>query len=82
MVICIGVALLLLGPWLPCPSLWANLGLVFPVPGMWAYCWVLFAYPGLWGFCLVVLLVVPVCGCWVVFFMFDWLFVLVVPICG
>ena len=55
---------------------------VFPVPEMWAYCWVLFAYPGLWGFCLVVLLVVPVCGCWVLFFMFDWLFVLVVPICG
>ena len=82
MVICIGVGLLLLGPWLPCPGLWAVLGLFFPVPGMWAYCWVLFAYPGLWGFCLVVLLVVPVCGCWVLFFMFDWLFVLVVPICG
>ena len=33
MVICIGESLLLLGPWLPCPGLWANLGLVFPDPG-------------------------------------------------
>ena len=55
---------------------------VFPVPRMWACCLVLFAYPGLWGFYLVVLLVVPVCGCWVLFFRFDWLFVLVVPVCG
>ena len=55
---------------------------VFPVPGMWACCLVLFAYPGLWGFCLVVLLVVPVCGCWVLFFRFEWLFVFVVPVCG
>ena len=39
-------------------------------------------FPGLWGFCLVVLLVVPVCGCWVLFFWFDWLFVLVIPVCG
>ena len=43
---------------------------------------VLFAYPGLWGLCLVVLLVVPVCGCWVLFIRFAWLFVLVVPVCG
>ena len=55
---------------------------VFPVPEMWACCLVLFAYPGLWGFCLVVLLVVPVCGCWVLFFRFYWLFVFVVPVCG
>ena len=55
---------------------------VFHVPVMWACCLVLFAYPGLWAFCLVVLLVVPVCGCWVLFFRFDWLFVLVVPVCG
>ena len=27
------------------------------------------------GFCLVVLLVVPVCGCWVLLFSFVWLFV-------
>ena len=31
---------------------------------------------------LVVLLVVPVCGCWVLLFSFVWLFVLVVPVCG
>ena len=30
------------------------------------------------GFCLAVLLVVHVFGCWG----FDWLFVLVVPVCG
>ena len=29
MVICIGVGLSLLGPWLPCPGLWAVLGLFF-----------------------------------------------------
>ena len=34
-------------------------------------------FPGLWGICLVVLLVVPVCGCWILIFWFDWLFVLV-----
>ena len=36
MVICIGVGLTLLGPWLPRPGLWAVLWLLFPVPGMWA----------------------------------------------
>ena len=51
MVICIGVGMTLLGPWVPSPGLWAVLGLFFPVPGLWAcFCLVLFAFPGLWGF--------------------------------
>ena len=33
MVLCIGVGLLLLGPWLPCPGLWAILGLFSLCPG-------------------------------------------------
>ena len=50
-----------------------------PWPGLWAVTWFVFLCPGcglvVWfcllpravGFCLVVLLVVPVCGCWVCF---------------
>ena len=64
------------------PGLWAVLGLFFLCPGCGIAVLVLFAYPGPWGFCLVVLLVVPVCGCWVWLFRFVWLFVLVVPVCG
>ena len=82
MVICIGMGLTLLGPWVPWPGLWAVLGLFFLCPGCGLLVLVLFAFPGLWGFCLVVLV-----GCarmWVLglFFSFDWLFVLFVPVCG
>ena len=38
---------------------------VLPVPGMWASCFGFGCLPRAVGFCLVVLLVVPVCGCWV-----------------
>ena len=82
MVICIGVGLTLLGHWVPWPGLWAVLGFFFLCQGCGLVVLVLFAYPGLWGFSLVVLLVVPVCGCWVWLFSFVWLFVLVVPVCG
>ena len=82
MVICIGVGLTLLGPWVPWPGLWAVLGLFFLCPGCGLLVLVLFAFPGLGGFCLVVL----VCCArkWVLglFFSFDWLFVLFVPVCG
>ena len=43
---------------------WAIFGLYFPLPGMWACYWFCLL-PRAVGFCLVVLLVVPVCGCWV-----------------
>ena len=55
---------------------------VLPVPGMCACCFGFVCLPQAVGFCLVVLLVVPVCGCWVLLFSFVWLFVLVVPVCG
>ena len=55
---------------------------VLPVPGMWACCFGFVCLPRAVGFCLVVLLVVPVCGCWDLLFSFVWLFVLVVPVCG
>ena len=53
----------------------------FPVPGMWACCLVLFASPG----CGVLLGYFVGCArMWVLglFFWFDWLFVLVMPVCG
>ena len=55
---------------------------VLPVPGMWACCFGFVCLPRAVGFCLVVLLVVLVCGCWVLLFSLVWLFVLVVPVCG
>ena len=55
---------------------------VLPVPGMWACCFGFVFLPRAVGFCLVILLVVLVCGCWVLLFSFVWLFVLVEPVCG
>ena len=51
MVICIGVGMTLLGPWVPWPGLWAVLGLFFPCPG----CGLVFVgfvcFPRAVGFC-------------------------------
>ena len=49
----------------------------FPVPWLWACYWFCLL-PRAVGFCLVVLLVVPICGCWVWgffsgFFFFFWI---------
>ena len=62
MVICIGEGLTLLGPWLPWPGLWV-VSVIFPVPGMWACCWFCLHVPGCGVYACLIVLVVPVCGC-------------------
>ena len=69
MVICIGVGLSLLGPWMPCPGLWVFLGLLFLCSGCGVVLFGFVCFPRAVGFCLVVLF-----GCarmWVLGFVFQ-----------
>ena len=81
MVIGIGVGLTLLGNWVPWPGLSVVIGCFSCARDVGLMFWFC-CLPRAVGFCLVVLLVVPVCGCWVLLFSFVWLFVLVEPVCG
>ena len=63
MVICIGVGLTLLGPWLPWPGLWAGLGLFFLCPGCGFVVGLCLLVPGCGFFAWFFVWFVPVCGC-------------------